>query len=287
MKKFISNIIAFLGIAFIFNIVVFIFANDNYYRDYTKIPDKKYKVFIMSDSHGASLEKFAEKYGVYNFSGNSDSYFDIERKINFLIRNNYKPERIFISADLHMLSPYREISNNMDKTIIYTSDFNFNYFNEKYIKYYFPILQVKINGLFRIYLEDKLKILLNQQQKTTNKVIWNKLSENEKLKRAEERIEGQFISKKPSQKLEKTFLNIIRICKNNNIELIGIQFPLSPSYLKKIGNRNYGADRILISNGLDVLNYRDIFKKDNAFFGDQDHLNAKGGQVFVNKVFEK
>ncbi len=287
MKKFISNIFTFLIIVFLFNIVVFVFANDNYYKGYNDFPDKKYKSFILSDSHGASLDKLSEKYGVYNFSGNSDSYFDIERKINYLIRNGYKPENIYISADAHTLSPYRERINNMDKTVIYTSDVDFNYINEKYIKYYFPILQMKVNGLFRIYIQDKIKMLLNQRKNTANKIIWSELSDNEKLKRAEERVDGQFVSKNRSKKLENTLLDIIRLCKNNNIKLIGIKFPVSSSYLLKISKKNYNADSILISKGVEVLNYREIFKDKDYFFNDQDHLNTKGSEAFTKEIFKK
>lgn len=280
MKKFILNLSVFLLMMFLFNIVVFIFANDNYYKGYNDFPDKKFRSFIIADSHGFALEKFSEKYGVYNFSSSSDSYLDMKRKMGYLVKNNYTIEKIYLTADGHMLSPYRDQYNNTDKSIIYTSEVNFNYINEKYLKYYFPIFQVKVIPLFKIYLESKLKSLFHQQNKVAN-IAWRNLSENQKMKNANERISGQFPVKAKSENLEKTLLEIIKLCKENNIELIGVKFPLSASYLKLIDGKDYGAEKVFKSKGLKVVDYESVFKNREEYFGDQDHLNPKGAEEFV------
>ena len=85
MRKFIFSIFYFLIIILLFNGVVFVFANDNYYKGYHEFPDKSYHAFLLADYHGMPLEKFPEKFGNYNFSPNSDSYADMERKITYLI----------------------------------------------------------------------------------------------------------------------------------------------------------------------------------------------------------
>ncbi|KFC22774.1 hypothetical protein [Epilithonimonas lactis] len=286
MKKFISNLFIFLMIVFLFNAVVFVFANDNYYKGYKEFPNKKYHSFIMADSHGMPLDQFAEKFEVYNFSSNSDSYFDIKRKINYLIENRYKVKTIYITVDGHTLSPYRDANNNTDKSIIYTSEITPNYIKEKYLKYYSPILQLKVNPLFRNYLEQKVENLVVGKKDVSNDIIWSKLSKKEQIKRSEERVAGQFPTKNRSQKLEKTLLEIIQLCKVNGIELIGIKFPASETYLKIVGKRNYGADQLFLSNGLKVIDYELSFINNDDYFGDQDHLNPKGGEAFVEKLLK-
>lgn len=287
MKKFISNLFIILIVGSIFNLIIFIFANDNYYKDYNTFPSKKYHSFFLADSHGMSLEKYPEKYGVYNFSENSDSYFDMKRKIAYLIENHYKLKTIYITVDDHTLSPYRDKINNADKSIVYTSEVNTNYLKEKYLKYYFPIFQVKVNPLFRIYLEGKVDRFFQGNDQRITDVIWSKLLKVEQVKRAEDRVAGQFPSKYRSTKLSETLVEIIELCQKNNIELVGIKFPLSQSYLEKLENRNYGADRLFISKGLKVLDYKPLFVNKDDYFGDQDHLGPKGGEEFIKIMMTK
>ena len=283
MRRFIFNLFIFLIITLLFNFVVFVFANDNYYKGYTDFPDKSYHSFIIADSHGLALEDFPDQLGVYNFSASSDSYLDMKRKVVYLIDNHYKVDKIYLTVDGHTLSPYRYQYNNSDKSIIYTSEVNFNYVKERYLKYYFPIFQVKVIPLLKIYLENKAKSAFQQKSKTAN-IIWSDLSEKERIKRAKERVVGQFPTEDKSEDLEKTLLEIIDLCKTNNIELIGLKFPLSRNYLDLMGKRNYGADMLFISKGLNVLDGESIFKNRDDYFGDHDHLNSKGAKVFIDFI---
>lgn len=286
MKRFIFNIFILFIIIFVFNIIVFVFANDNYYKGYNDFPDKRFRSFIMADSHGMSIKKMPEKFGVYNFSDNSDSYYDMKRKLIYLIENHYKIDKIYISVDNYTLSPYRDKNNNLDKSIKYTSKIDYNYINEKYIKYYFPIFQPKINSLFRIYLQDKVKLIFQQRNNTVN-IIWNKLSEEEKIVRAKDRVNSQFPSHNKSKALEQELIKIIDICQRNNIKLIGVKFPVSGYYLKMLGNKNYGADKLFVSKGLEIIDCQSFFKEKNEYFGDQDHLNFQGGEKFTKILLQK
>lgn len=287
MRKFIFNLFIFLSLVLVFNIIVFVFANDNYYKGYKDFPDKKFHSFVIADSHGLWIDKYAEKYNVYNFSASSDSYFDMKRKINYLIDNNYKIDKIYLTVDDHTLSSYREKYNNADKSIVYTSKIDYNYLKEKYLKYYFPIFQVKVNPLLKIYLENKTEKVLKIQDEKSNDVIWNNLPNKEKLLRAEERVSGQFPSMVPSEKLKNTLQEIITLCKAHHIELIGLKFPVTGSYLKALNEKKYNADDIFISKGLKVLDYQSLYAEKDEVFSDQDHLNFKGGKEFVKILFEK
>lgn len=287
MKKFISNLFIFLMVILFFNLVVFIFANDNYYKGYQEFPSKDFHSFIIADSHGLPLEKFSEKYNVFNFSTSSDSYLDMKRKVFYLIENDYKIDKIYLTVDNHTLSPYRENANNADKSIIYTSKIDLNYIKERYLKYYFPIFQIKVNPLLKNYLISKVKKIFTQEKKVHDNFKWITFSENERLKRAEERVLGQFPTPDKSEKLEKTLVEIINICKINNIELIGLKFPLSNSYIKVLEDRNYDADRVFTSHGLKVIDYQLIFKNDEGYFSDEDHLNSTGGQELTKLLLTK
>lgn len=286
MKKFISNLFIFFIIVFLFNVVVFEFANDNYYKGYKEVPSKKFHSLLMADSHGLPLNKLLEKHNTYNFSASSESYLDIKRKILYLIENKYEITRIYITVDRYSLSPYRDTSNNEDKSIIFSTGNNFHDLKERFLKYYFPIFQPKINPVLKMYLKARLKgVLIKDINKKTTK-LWSKLPESEQIKWSEVRVRGQFSSKNKSLNLEKTLLEIINLCKTNGIELIGIKFPVSHTYLKIVGHRNYGADQLFISNGLKVIDSESIFINNDEYFGDQDHLNKKGGEAFVKELLK-
>jgi hypothetical protein len=115
---------------------------------------------MLADSHGVPLSNMLEQYGIYNFSFGSDSYFDMYRKIKFL-SGKTNVRRIFISADEHTLSPYREKTNNMDRSLIYASkkEFksNYMYIKEKFIKKYIVFFQPKIGDVIQSYMFSKLK----------------------------------------------------------------------------------------------------------------------------------
>ena len=135
-----------------------------------------------------------------------------------------------------------------------------------------------VMGREKIYSKDKIP---------EDNFSWYLLPENEKQKRAEERLSGQFPSKIKSENLENTLLEIINLCKENNIELIGVKFPLANSYLKMSDKNDYCADQLFILNGLKVLDYRSIFVDKQENFSDQDHLNSVGGEEFVNILLAK
>jgi hypothetical protein len=81
-------------------------------------------------------------------------------------------------------------------------------------------------------------------------------------------------------------LDIIQICKSFQINLIGIKFPLSKTYIETIKNLNYGADEILKRKQIQILDFKLLFEGDDTYFLNQDHLNRKGGEKFTKKLFQ-
>lgn len=292
MKKFILNSSYLVMLILFFNGVVFLFAKSVYSDSYEKYPGKNYSSFIMADSHGLPIGDYSEKFNVYNFSGASDSYFDIKRKIYFLIGNDFKVDTIYLSVDDYTLSPYRENANNLDRSIIYASENEYNnkyaYFKEKYFKYYLAIFQPKVRTLLSAYLKAASERIFQQGNYVSIKdPYWNELSEAEQVKRAKSRKHLQFPTTYNSDKLEKALLEIIDLCQANNITLIGIKFPLTSTYVKILGDLSYGADELFYSKGLTVIDKKTMFTDDNRYFANQDHLNAEGGKLFTKTLLNE
>jgi hypothetical protein len=286
MKKFLLHISLFILVLTAVNWLLFVTAQKCYYKDYHTY-SLKFKSYLLADSHGAPLEQLTEPYGMYNFSEKSESYADMYRKIRFLIRKS-RIDTIFLTADNHTLSPYRETANNLDASEYYldAADYSsyYEYLKSRYLIPYVMYFQPKALSAVRIYVTAHLKSFLKggaHKEKTERSSEWVALSEAERKERSAERAREQFPPGKPSESLSKTLQDIIKLCKDNHIVLIGIKFPMASSYLTLCGKRTFGADSIMRAAGVPILDFEMLFRDKNEFFENQDHLNEKGATQFV------
>lgn len=293
MKKFILRILVFLGIILSFNFFLFQYSYDNYYGKYYKKPNAKYKSFLFADSHGAYLGKITQKYDVYNFSSPSESYLDIKRKLNYLIDQKYKIDTVYISLDDNLFSQSRDLSNNNDKSIIYTSknDYSnlFIYYWDRFFKFYFPIFNTKISSFIKANTFASIISLISPKSKSVVNIHlkdWYKLEDNIKKQESLKRKDNMFSIEK-SIISEKNLIEIISICKNKNIKIIGIKFPLTRSFIKEIDQIPYSPSQIFIKYKIPFLDFEKLYVKKDFYFTDQDHLNEIGGKEFVKIVFDK
>jgi len=275
MKKFIVNVVLFVLLLLLINVVFYFVAYNRYYKDYEKY-DLNYNSYLFADSHGTPIGTQLEKYGIYNFSAASDSYFDMLIKIKYLIKHT-NLERIFITVDDHTLSPYRENTNNLERSsyFIISEDYS-NVFKGIGIKLdkFLVLLNPGIRGIIRSYFQSMVLT-------TKVSINWNLLTPEEQNISAQSRFIEQFNYENKSEQLTETLIRIIELCKENNIEIIGIQFPLSEVYFAKIGDKSFGANAIFKKNQLKVYDYRELFFKHDDFFMNQDHLNEIGSKEFV------
>ena len=154
---------------------------------------------------------------------------DMLRKLRYLIAKT-DVERIIITADEHQLSPYREYSNNQDRSVHFTTlnDFPSLFaFLKIHFKRYIPLLNPKSRDIVRTYIESK-----SEEKRVP--LPWYKVPVKEKDRRSKRRYWSQFRFKKSSEHLADHLKEIIALCKKHGIELVGIQYPLSDSYLKLI-----------------------------------------------------
>lgn len=292
MRKFLLNTVLFLSIFLVCNTVVYFFAQDFYHEEYNKVPEKRFSTFIFADSYGLPLSEYSEDYDVYNFAAASDSYFDIKRKLTYLIRNNYKIDKVYIGVDSHSLSPNREQMNNLDRSVCYATkedfDNSFDYFKDRYVRYYGAIFRPSVRTILRSYLFQNIPTILNNNQSNeAEKKNWSQLSNKEKNAQAEDLVEIQFPSDTKSETLEQTLKEIIALSKAYDFELVGVKFPLTESYTEAVDNASFGANRVFADYGLQVLDYRRMYLGKNEYFADPNHLNDTGGEIFTEILLSK
>lgn len=277
MKKFLIKIVVFVGGLVTINIVFFVIIWNIYLKEYSAL-NTDYTTYLLADSHGTSLGDYAEKYKVYNFSAPSDAYSDMLRKVQFLIKTT-QVKKIIITVDDHVLSQYRESNNNLDRSVTYTKLLDYStileYIREKYINYYFVLINPKSKSVLRSFFKSFLK------EKKQNNKNWSVLSQTEKKELSQNRMDTQFPNSLKSICLTNDLQKIIYLCEKNNVELVGIKYPLSGVYLSVIGNKSYGADSILMRKGVKVVDYKSKWISEDFYFENQDHLNRYGGERFV------
>ena len=292
MKKFCINILVFSILLMIPNCIFYSIVDSFYWKPYEKKVKLNFKSYLLSDSHGMPLGNFTENYGIYNFSASSDSYDDMYIKAKYLIKNS-AVSRILVTVDDHTLSPYREKMNNADRSVIYTdvSDYDsyYEYLAEKYIKRYIVYFNPKCRSIVRGFLKAQISSLISgvksngndEEQPFREEENWTSLTTFEQEALAKKRSRDQFPNEKISKPLTKKLEDIIALCRENNIELIGLKFPLTNDYLDVIDDKSFYADSIFRSNNIKIHDFKYLFSGNDSVFSNQDHLNKDGGRKFA------
>jgi hypothetical protein len=287
MEKFKRSILKFAILMLVVNGVIFL-VKYLLFMDYYK-HSEEYNSYLLADSHGWYLGEETETIGIANFSYYSDSYIDTERKLEYLI-GNVDVDTIYISADDHTLSPYREFSNNGYKSVRYEftqGGYKFYDYAKYNLQHYIVLFDPNIRAIVSHFFNEQSKKLLGYGKAKAQVVDlpWDKLSEVERVSLSKERLSEQFPENSgSSDKLEESLLNIIELCEENDITLIGIKFPLASEYSDLIGGKSYGADSILAVNKIIVYDFRDIFHNNDNFFEDSDHINSVGAQKLIDSI---
>ncbi len=268
------------------NIFMFFLIKGFYIKDYNEV-DLNYSSYLLADSHGTPLGDFTEINNVHNFSGQSDSYLDMERKLKYLIRNT-QVEKIYISVDDHTLSPTRENQNNLDRSAYYTTKNDYSsylkYIREKYLVYYCVFLNDRYNLVIKHFIQDEL-FNTSKWGGVRSKSSWENLSAIQQQEISRDRINNYFKTSTPSAGMSESLLRIISLCQQNDIDLIGLRFPFTKTYADILNNESYNADSVLMNYDLPIIDFDSLYLEQDSLFRDMDHLDRKGGEKFAKVLF--
>ena len=289
MRKFLKNILHFsIGLVLLNSLFYFFIFKPAIFDKYifNKKSMGEYNLFLVSDSHGGYIKDSPSKNHIFNFSNSSENYLDMFLKIQYLTSVLSKNDTILLAIDNHNLSSYRNGTGRINENIIYANDFSTieksdinSSFHLKKIMQFLPILQGKYNNSILQYL--KSQFIAHK-----NITAFSKLSNNEKEIACKKRYEAQFENKIVSAQQKGYLEKIIQLCKEKNITLIGLKFPISIEYWKIIAKNDFGIKKMWISHNLEIIDLHDLFFDKDEFFRDLDHMNIKGGELFSKAVLE-
>ena len=79
----------------------------------------------------------------------------------------------------------------------------------------------------------------------------------------------------------KTYLmKIYDLCKNENIQLVAVKFPISKELNELKGELSFFADSLLLENGCKMIDLSRSLNNKPSLFKDADHVNEKGANWF-------
>lgn len=295
-KRILRNCLLFAVLAILINLATYQFlAKPVLFRDYF-IPKKdlnKFTNFMMGDSHaGVIQQQDLTALGITNFSFDSESYFDVYNKLNYLIRK-HRVDTIYLCVDDHTLSRYRQYWTNAQRSI-YFSDYQHykryykanlpNYLSKKYFSIYLPLFDTSHSQILRKRVGALLK-----REKTRNydNYDFSEVPVEQRIRRSQQRINTQYPGPEVSESLSRCLEEMIALCEQEDITLIGVKFPLTREFYEELGDRSYGADSIFKAHYLTVYDYKSIFLDSISYFRDQDHLNLKGSELFTDMFLKE
>ena len=135
--------------------------------------------------------------------------------------------------------------------------------------------------LNKIYLNFKLDMGSDDRE-------WAKLTDSERIEIASKtgKLDHSAIMK--NKDYLETFKTLVRICKSNNITVIGVRFPVSKDYIEQCKREDIiKVDNFIKDLNLDMhLDYSNRII-DPEYFDDEDHLNKEGMEKLSDIIFKE
>lgn len=249
---------------------------------------KNIKTVFLGSSHfykGINADKVGNN--VFNLSFGGRNYLTLYYFLKAYIRTMPSLKRVILEVDHHNFTSY--VSNLS--------------INHPFIKYVDFIELLKIKGplfiLSRVnyltilderlgksfFIDNLLGYMTSNHKLSLFHTIWL----SRVVKTSKDRAKLHFEDRKPiNQEMILYFNKIIDLCRENNIEVITLEMPVSNEYVKfsdefKEGKKlKLKVRDILANSGCRNYNFENLyFGQKSLFLSDGDHLTKKGAEFFI------
>jgi hypothetical protein len=258
---------------------------------------KKFEILILGDSHavrGIDSRKINKCYSLaYYGENNIMCYY----RLKHLIKNRIAlPHYIILPADIFSFA--RGTCYHRTKHYFY---YSFIPFNELNMFEENPIESKYIYLKNKIFPYSEIKSVIFKKNKHQIKKGFKRYSEMNnqfKLKEVKHLIEDELhCTNKKNLFYFKSinYLNkTISLCKENNIKLIYVKYPMTKWIYKEIKKNidfdtysNRVSERIIKTHNIPILDFEYLFENDDSLFFDSHHLNEYGKKKFTPILKQK
>ncbi|MBT3208196.1 MAG: hypothetical protein HN704_03600 [Bacteroidetes bacterium] len=269
------------------------------------------KYLLIGDSHVQNAVNPQIFKSSFNYSSPNENYIQTYYRLKFLIENRINiPEKIILPLDLSSFTYFRSERFKYDSYWIkYIDYFELNNVkkesnknnNNKYIKKWVGAKFFSYAGQFDFLTT----LILAKESKFSEEYLGYKpryadfSNKMHNLKKIKDRVRLYFPDNRIfDADLAMYFEKILKICEENNIELLLFRMPLTQQYYNGVADifdiDNYYAKIIEITkkydNVVEVPDYQKVFFEHPEYFRNPDHMNHTGASIFsemLNKRFNK
>lgn len=246
---------------------------------------------ILGDSRAEKIEEAVLGPGFTNLAHASDGVKDMHAKLRFLLRTGARPDVVLLQCDWHMFSMYRVHMNNRNRGLAFSTYDDgsavyqcslIEHVVNRYLVRWIPLIDPGNSGIFQSKLAAALFGETGGPQNWTAVAgtgRWDTMSPDRARARVNWRY-TQFFSEPWVPENAQAMVDLVRLCQENDIRVIGIRYPVVPSLQAMIDATDLTAIRgFYEALGIAILDFSQVIR-DPALFQDQDHLNSAGVEVF-------
>lgn len=280
MKQFlirISSFTVFISLVFFILVSAYVFQARN---ELLKKPRINY--LILGDSHlqgGINNNLFPST--ALNWAASAENYFYCKNKLQFLIAHKIQIDNVILSYGPHNLNIDIDSTWINDKNnFLEKSKMNFPFIDFTELRQYIkttqksPLIQLELFAeiLYQSVYYLERKVLLGKLPYSGGFEPLSKTLDNSKKSNLEKPADVKEFSRVQL----KYFNEIIKLCNEKNIKIYLLNAPLfdgTKVFTPPTENKEFT-----------ILDYGDLFKGKNDLFADFVHLNAKGANLFTDKL---
>lgn len=287
-------------IVFLSGLLVILHFLTDPYRDFLNYKDQYGEKFqglgpgvttlMLGDSRPGNIPQEMLPKGMYNFAQAGDSAREMLIKLRYALMASPGIQTVLLSVDDHLLSDYRSDNSNQkaiayycDREIykaVYKKEPEISVLSDVYRK--FPLLSPDIYVFCRHRITYLIEKAFSRQPEGTD-TEWAGLDGDTRQRKADHRVINHFMNK-ISPDLEAVLSEIVGLCRERGIKVIGVRYPLSEAYRRAAAKYDLLPRRQFVSAliGSDVIDMMDMLG--DEFFLDTDHVNEEGAAKVVERL---
>ncbi|MEK6858825.1 MAG: hypothetical protein AABX53_02855 [Nanoarchaeota archaeon] len=307
-----QNVIAFIAVLllviFLVNFIytTFILPQKTFYRkeslyqNYTALSGGRIEYLVLGDSHAFHAVNPAYVPGAYNYASGAENYI----KSFYKLRKVLEKDNESVGAVILELDPHTFSTRLTDET---------NLFNElelysQFVSLY-EVQHVRNDFLIRLWLEANMPFIGNGKEfgVLLKKTEFNEISAGGWLKNKEnfslvdKNASALFNYKSLYENQERIsnvsfeyFIKTIKLAQQHNVPVIFVSYPHTLEYDQIITEKNVTKEdyyaRIFTEvdktlGNYTFLNYYSLFPEKDYLFGDPEHVNYIGSELFSRQLY--
>lgn len=247
--------------------------------------NSKSEIIFLGDSHVETIKLLDLSENIGNLAFGADGIYEMYIKVLTMLKFNKNLKHVFIATEPQTFANTTSPNSTFLNKYLFKVDDTLNVYNKSKLNLITEKVPL-INDSFINYILNSFYSSFKLDENKTTKE-WSLLTELQRTEIATDTGITDHTSIMTNADFTKVFREIINLCKTNNINVIGIRFPVNENYINQCKQEDSKKVESFIKDlNLDLnLDYSTKIK-DPIYFDDQDHLNKKGVEKFAKIIFD-